>query len=54
MKDVKKIPEQEIKEIDKKEVEVLENFKKEADKAIAIINENHFHLRLWRAVGGEE
>ena len=50
----KKIPELKIEEIETKEVEALENFKKEADKAIKTINENHFHLRLWRAVRGDD
>lgn len=52
-KSTKKI-EVEIIKIDEKEVEALENFKKNADKALSIINENHFHLRLWEAIGGKK
>lgn len=47
-----KIP-KEIKSLDKKEEEALLKFKKEAEKALEIIQENHFHLRLWKAVGGK-
>ena len=44
----------ELKEIDKKEQEAVDNFKKKAQEAISVIQENHFHLRLWKAIGGKE
>ena len=44
----------EIKKIDEKEQEAVDNFKKKAQEAINIIQENHFHLRLWKAIGGRE
>ena len=43
----------EIKNIDKKENAALEEFNKKAQEALSIIQENHFHLRLWKAVGGD-
>ena len=42
----------EVQEIDKQEEAAVERFKEQAQEAIAIIEENHFHLRLWKAVGG--
>ena len=44
----------EIKKVDQKEAKALEEFKKQAEKTLTIIQENHFHLRLWRAVGGKD
>ena len=43
-----------IKEIDKKEAEALNELKRQAQKALYVIQENHFHLRLWKAVGGKD
>ena len=43
----------EIKKIDKKEIEAVEQFKQKAQEALDAIHENHFHLRLWKAVGGK-
>ena len=48
-------PEQieEIKAIEKKEAEAVNKYKEQAEKTLSIIQENHFHLRLWKAVGGK-
>lgn len=43
-----------IKKVDKQEKEAVDNFNKIAKEAMAIIKENHFHLRLWKAVGGNK
>lgn len=48
-----KTPE-EIKKIDMQEAEALAKFKKQAQETLDIIKENHFHLRLWKAVGGKK
>ena len=44
----------EIKEIEKQEAKAVEDFKNKAQEAIDIIQENHFHLRLWKAIGGQQ
>lgn len=54
MKDKKIVTPPEIKELDKKEKEAVENFREVAQKAISIIKENHFHLRLLNAVEGKK
>lgn len=47
-------PVEEVKKIDTQEEKAVQNFKVQAQKAIDIIQENHFHLRLWKAVGGRD
>lgn len=44
----------EIKKIDQKEAEAVDEYIIQAEKTLSIIQENHFHLRLWKAVGGEK
>lgn len=44
----------EIKKIDKREAEALKELEKQAQKALEVIQENHFHLRLWKVVGGKQ
>lgn len=44
---------EEIKKIDQKEADAVDEFKQQAERTLSIIQENHFHLRLWKAVGGK-
>lgn len=44
----------EIKKLDRQEAEALKELEKQAQKALDVIQENHFHLRLWKAVGGKQ
>ena len=55
--EIQTIPPEELNEINKierKETEAVDKFKEQAEKTLSIIQENHFHLRLWKAVGGKD
>ena len=43
----------EIKKLEKKEADAVSKYIKESQKALEIIQENHFHFRLYRAVKGD-
>lgn len=46
--------ERQIKQIHEGEQQAMNNLTEANKTALKIIEENHFHIRLWQAVGGEK
>lgn len=43
----------EIQKIEEREAQAMNQYNQKAQKALGMILENHFHLRLYKAVGGK-